>query len=94
YTCPLPSCSKFFTRKFNLETHVRTHDPERSRPFECSVCCKSFLRVHDLERHETVHSKIKAHACPGEGCAKRFTRADALRRHLKNSSCIDDNDVE
>ncbi|KND00606.1 uncharacterized protein SPPG_03733 [Spizellomyces punctatus DAOM BR117] len=92
YPCPIPGCPKSFTRKFNLQTHLRTHDPARARPFECPECKKTFLRVHDLERHETVHSKIKAHVCPGEGCLKRFTRADALRRHLKTSKCVDPND--
>ncbi|KAJ3187960.1 hypothetical protein HDU85_006353 [Gaertneriomyces sp. JEL0708] len=91
YPCPMEVCNKVFTRKFNLQTHLKTHDPARARPYACPQCDKDFMRPHDLERHEAVHAKVKAHACPGIGCTKRFTRADALRRHMKASNCVDPN---
>lgn len=94
YPCPIADCTKAFTRKFNLQTHLRTHDPERARPFVCPQCNKDFLRLHDLERHEVVHSKAKAHGCPDPDCGKRFTRADALRRHLSTSKCVVPDDYE
>ncbi|KAJ3034518.1 hypothetical protein HDV00_004983 [Rhizophlyctis rosea] len=89
YPCPAPGCSKTFTRRFNLETHLRTHDANRERPFPCADCEKTFVRVHDLDRHRSVHAKEKVHLCPGEGCGKRFTRKDALRRHQKTSGCVE-----
>ncbi|KAJ3013018.1 hypothetical protein HKX48_005970 [Thoreauomyces humboldtii] len=93
YPCPLDGCLKTFTRKFNLATHIETHNPERSRPFICPDCRKAFLRAHDLERHETVHSKVKAYTCPDSRCSKRFTRADAVRRHLRKTRCEDPEEV-
>ncbi|KAJ3283121.1 hypothetical protein HK104_010551 [Borealophlyctis nickersoniae] len=89
YPCPVPNCPKSFTRRFNLETHIRTHDPHRARPFPCPNCTKTFVRIHDLERHETVHSKAKTHECPDPSCGKRFTRRDALRRHMKTAGCTE-----
>ncbi|TPX55119.1 hypothetical protein PhCBS80983_g05584 [Powellomyces hirtus] len=94
YPCPLAPCSKTFTRKYNLLTHISTHNPHRPRPFICEDCDKRFLRHHDLERHETVHSKTKAFSCPNAGCTKRFTRQDAVRRHLKNTKCRDPNETD
>ena len=39
--------------KFNLKVHMKTHDPNRERPFVCpeSDCGYGFTRVNDLTRH-------------------------------------------
>ncbi|PWN97299.1 hypothetical protein FA09DRAFT_298716 [Tilletiopsis washingtonensis] len=84
--CPIPGCNSSFTRKFNLNGHLRSHTGDK--PFECGECGKKFarrltriLRHFDLSRHERLHSGIKAHTC--ETCGKNFARIDALRRHLR-----------
>ncbi|KAJ3034535.1 hypothetical protein HDV00_004948 [Rhizophlyctis rosea] len=85
YTCNYPGCNKQFTRNFNLQSHAKTHDPDREKPFVCPECSKGFWRKVDLERHDTVHTKVKGHQCPR--CDKKFTRKDALQRHVGAKRC-------
>ena len=85
YTCNYPGCNKQFTRNFNLQSHAKTHDPDREKPFVCPECGKGFWRKVDLERHDTVHTKVKGHQCPR--CDKKFTRKDALQRHVGAKRC-------
>ncbi|KAJ3280952.1 hypothetical protein HK104_000302 [Borealophlyctis nickersoniae] len=85
YTCPFEGCGKQFTRNFNLQSHTKTHDPDRERPYVCDRCGKAFWRKVDLDRHDTVHTKVKGHGCPT--CRKMFTRKDALQRHVSAKRC-------
>lgn len=84
HICPIPGCGSTFTRKFNLNGHIRSHTG--ARPYECREpgCGKSFARSFDLSRHEKLHAGIKPHNC--ESCGKSFARADALSRHLRNDA--------
>jgi predicted nucleic acid-binding Zn-ribbon protein len=84
HVCPIPGCGSTFTRKFNLNGHIRSHTG--ARPYECREpgCGKSFARSFDLSRHEKLHAGIKPHNC--ESCGKSFARADALSRHLRNDA--------
>lgn len=84
HVCPIPGCGSTFTRKFNLNGHIRSHTG--SRPYQCKApgCGKSFARSFDLSRHEKLHAGIKPHTC--ESCGKAFARADALSRHLRNDA--------
>ncbi|KAJ6263811.1 hypothetical protein Dda_2383 [Drechslerella dactyloides] len=82
YTCLVPNCGKHFKRIWNYKAHQDTHNPNRSKPFQCSVasCGKSFVRKTDKDRHETcVHSKKKEFRC--RLCNSMFARKDTLRRH-------------
>ncbi|UZJ55576.1 hypothetical protein CBS101457_004896 [Exobasidium rhododendri] len=83
FFCPLPACHASFTRKFNLDGHLRSHSG--TRPFECveKDCTKSFARSYDLKRHEKLHGGVKAFRC--ENCSKIFARADALNRHMRSN---------
>lgn len=84
------SCPKKFTKKFNLDGHLRTHDG--TKPFECGSCDKSFTRKSDRDRHEKGHGD-KKFACFGHlndgstwGCRSSFGRADKLAAHLKTKT--------
>ncbi|KAJ3038000.1 hypothetical protein HK097_003311 [Rhizophlyctis rosea] len=80
HPCPFPGCDRTFTRKYNLTTHLGTHDPHRARPFECTICGKAFVRSPDLLRHHAVHKNERhGHKC---GCGRTYARKDALCRHM------------
>ncbi|GAB5593687.1 hypothetical protein Unana1_08587 [Umbelopsis nana] len=88
FECPRKGCGMKFSRRFNLQTHMRVHDPNRLKLFRCEVegCGKNFDRRHDLTRHEaTVHRGERAYHC--EFCEKPFSRKDALVRHLTIKGC-------
>lgn len=81
-------CPKTYTRKHNLDAHLRTHS--RERPYECATCRADFTRKSDRDRHELVHQK-KEYICEGNlsdgstwGCKASFSRADILANHLKS----------
>lgn len=78
YVCDV--CQRGFTRRYNLGTHVKTHDKNRIKPFACSLCPKTFDRKHDCERHiSTVHMGERLFTCAP--CNVSFSRRDALHRH-------------
>lgn len=73
-------CHAKFSRRYNLGTHVKTHNKNRSKDFACTTCNKSFDRKHDLTRHvSTVHNGERAFGC--SDCSSFFSRKDALVRH-------------
>ncbi|KAI0123678.1 hypothetical protein BJ170DRAFT_640053 [Xylariales sp. AK1849] len=83
-------CPKTFTRKFNLDGHVRSHTNER--PFACKVCAERFTRRSDCDRHERGHGE-KVFSCLGQlddgsswGCKTCFSRQDKLGDHLKSKT--------
>lgn len=78
---PCPECHRTFDRKYNMTTHLRTHDKARKKPFQCRVGCKkSFDRKHDRERHEaSVHRQERLYTCGR--CRASFARRDALHKH-------------
>ncbi len=82
FICPYSDCLKEFKRKDNLKCHIRTHNPNRYRPFGCHRCDKSYLRHIDLERHiTTVHELKRNFVC--DVCQKWFTRREGLLQHSK-----------
>ncbi|KAI0010504.1 hypothetical protein F4779DRAFT_577169 [Xylariaceae sp. FL0662B] len=88
YACHL--CPKKFTRQFNLNSHLRTHNDEK--PFACPVCEERFTRKNDCLRHERGHGERKF-KCLGQledgtswGCKKAFPRADKLASHLRSKT--------
>jgi uncharacterized Zn-finger protein len=81
-------CSKVFTKKYNLTSHLKTHSSDR--PFKCRVCGLGFARESDYTRHMLKHSE-KQFKCGGNlkdgtgwGCGKLFSRADILNSHHKS----------
>ncbi|TPX63660.1 hypothetical protein SpCBS45565_g06445 [Spizellomyces sp. 'palustris'] len=80
YMCQ--TCSRVFTRLYNLKSHIRSH--QGLRPFKCKFCSASFTRNHDLNRHERTHADVKPFTCPV--CLKKFSRKDALKRHQRQDA--------
>ena len=97
FTCD--ECGSQFTRRHNLNLHVRIHKEDKSARIGCRYCDKTFGRQGDRTRHEsTQHVKGKEFHCGGEledgtawGCGKVFNRAENLARHYKSkkgSRCV------
>jgi len=81
-------CSKVFTKKYNLTSHLRSHSNER--PHQCEVCSQAFARESDRQRHMLTHGEGK-YKCGGTlsdgtswGCGQSFTRSDILSSHHKS----------
>jgi uncharacterized C2H2 Zn-finger protein len=81
-------CSKVFTKKYNLSSHLKTHSNDR--PYKCGVCGLGFARESDYNRHMSTHSE-KLYKCGGTlkdgslwGCGRPFSRADILSTHHKS----------
>ncbi|OAD79684.1 C2H2-type zinc finger transcription factor, partial [Phycomyces blakesleeanus NRRL 1555(-)] len=73
-------CKARFSRRYNLTTHVKTHDKQRIKEHGCTFCDKAFDRKHDRDRHvATVHHNKRTFTC--KICPTSFTRRDALSRH-------------
>ncbi|KAL0094694.1 hypothetical protein J3Q64DRAFT_1715440 [Phycomyces blakesleeanus] len=78
YQCDI--CKARFSRRYNLTTHVKTHDKQRIKEHGCTFCDKAFDRKHDRDRHvATVHHNKRTFTC--KICPTSFTRRDALSRH-------------
>ncbi|CAG8543236.1 15378_t:CDS:1 [Racocetra fulgida] len=79
---PCPVCKRSFSRKFNMQSHLKTHDTDRVKPYACTYesCNLRFTRKHDLKRHiNGIHNEQKEFLCPH--CNKNFSRKDAWKRH-------------
>ncbi|KAL7752384.1 DNA-binding transcription factor [Sorochytrium milnesiophthora] len=73
------TCSKMFTRIYNLKSHLKTHLGDK--PFACEECGKAFLRKSDMARHTKVHLKKKEVHCPR--CKSTYARQESLTAHLE-----------
>ncbi|KAI9476385.1 MAG: hypothetical protein EXX96DRAFT_527640 [Benjaminiella poitrasii] len=89
YHCHL--CNHVSKRRYNLMTHIKTHDKARLKEFGCTICEKRFDRRHDRDRHlATVHRGERSFVC--SDCKTHFSRRDALNRHLIQRHDYDESD--
>lgn len=86
HLCP----NKRFTRKANLDSHLRTH--KNIRPYKCGICGETFTRKSDCDRHEKGHGD-KKFTCFGRldddstwGCGTSFGRPDKLADHIRSKA--------
>ncbi|XP_072320029.1 uncharacterized protein [Eucyclogobius newberryi] len=77
FVCPF--CSKGFTRKDHLSSHLSAHTGDKQ--FDCPECDAKFNLKQSLDRHMTVHSGEKPFKCPD--CQKGFTRNSTLKLHMR-----------
>ncbi|KXS14421.1 hypothetical protein M427DRAFT_146024 [Gonapodya prolifera JEL478] len=99
WICTFPDCNKTFTRRYNCETHTRTHIDVRR--FACTVKCPrsgmqceaKFARSHDMRRHiVSVHGEgAKPWLCRCTECLVEIASENANKRKNKDT---DDEEVE
>ncbi|XP_031422645.1 zinc finger protein 341 isoform X2 [Clupea harengus] len=46
-------CEKVFTKKFDLQQHIRSHTGEK--PFQCIVCGRAFAQKSNVKKHMQTH---------------------------------------
>ena len=80
-------CGKCFTRKDNLNKHIKKIHKGRKN-HECEHCGKCFRLKTNLSKHcaathafEEKNNKSQDNRC--EECGKCFTRIDNLNKHIK-----------
>jgi len=79
HACEL--CGKQFSRKFNLNTHIKcVHSDEKD--YVCNFCNRAFNHSSNLRKHvKTVHSGGKPLSCPV--CDKSFKTVGAMKGHIR-----------
>ncbi|XP_041664494.1 zinc finger protein 37-like [Cheilinus undulatus] len=71
-------CSKTFTKKCHLATHMGTHKKEE--PFNCPECEKKFNQKITRNIHMLVHTGEKPYNC--SECNKKFNQKFHLITHM------------
>ena len=76
-----PSCSKGFSRKYQLEAHLEGNSQCHCERSQCHFCSKAFIFKSSLELHERQHTRPVNHRC--QECGMVFVTAARLRVHIR-----------
>ncbi|KAJ7883858.1 hypothetical protein B0H14DRAFT_2339322, partial [Mycena olivaceomarginata] len=56
FFCPVLGCMGDFTRRTNLNAHIRSHNGTGAIICSSLGCRKGFARRYDCKRHERLHT--------------------------------------
>ncbi|XP_067283933.1 gastrula zinc finger protein XlCGF7.1-like [Pseudorasbora parva] len=77
FTCQ--QCGKSFSRKVNLNSHMRVHT--RENPCTCPQCGKSFNHKGNFNRHIQIHTGETPYIC--QQCGKSFKQKTHFQNHIR-----------
>ncbi|KAK3594555.1 hypothetical protein CHS0354_013317 [Potamilus streckersoni] len=76
-------CGKIFTRKFDLDRHLRIHTGDQ--PHECDICLKGFRCRLNLSDHMGTHVLKEANEFQCDGCKAMFFDQQSILNHLESA---------
>ena len=73
-------CDKRYTRRDNLNRHIKTHRGAGKKPFKCNDCDYRCVSGAHLKIHVRVHTGERPFKC--DYCGKRFKTRGNMNRHV------------
>ena len=81
HECTHPGCTRRFAKAYDLQRHLRIHDP-MAMVFECPTCFLTYSSRSSCNKHQKIHDpNFVGEVC--EVCGKSFIDKSKLKRHRR-----------